>query len=73
MKSGKEGSMGYSACMGDRRVAYRVLGGKPDRQSHLEDLGMDGRIILKWILKNWDDVARTRSICLRIGTGGLLL
>jgi len=65
--------MVYVACMGDRRVAYRVLVGKPDRKSHLEDLGMDGRIILKWIFKKWDDVARTGSICLRIGTGCLLL
>jgi hypothetical protein len=59
--------------VGDKRVAYRVLVGKPDRKSHLEDLGMDGRIILKCIFKKWDDVARTGLICLRIRTGSLLL
>jgi hypothetical protein len=73
MKSRKERSMGYAACMGDRRVAYRVLVGKPDRKRLLEDLGMDRRIILKWIFKKWDDVTRTGSIYLRIRTGGLLL
>jgi hypothetical protein len=36
----------------------------------LDDPGVDGRIILKWILEVWDGEAWTGSICLRIGTGG---
>jgi len=35
--------------MGGRRGAYRVLVDKPDGRGHLEDLGVDKRIILKWI------------------------
>jgi hypothetical protein len=32
---------------GERRGAYRVLVEKPGEEEHLEDLGADGRIILK--------------------------
>jgi hypothetical protein len=38
----------------------------------LKDPGVDERIILKWILRKWDE-AWTGMIWLRIGTGGGLL
>jgi hypothetical protein len=36
------------------RNAYRIFVGKPEGMTHLDDLGVGGRIILEWILaKLW--------------------
>jgi len=37
--------------VGERRGAYRVLVGKLGGKSHLENPGLDGRIVLRWILR----------------------
>ena len=53
-----------------RRVVYRVLVEKLREKDHLEDPGLDGRIILRWIFRKFDVGAWTGSMWLRIGTGG---
>jgi hypothetical protein len=44
--------------------------GNQRERDRLEELDLDGRIILKWILKMWNGKAWTRLLWLRIGTGG---
>jgi hypothetical protein len=39
-------------------------------RNHLEDLGIDERIILRWIFREWVGGAWTGLIWLRIGIGG---
>jgi hypothetical protein len=53
--------------MVERRITYGVLVGKHEGNSPLERLGVDARIILKFILKemklevmDWIDLARNR-------------
>jgi hypothetical protein len=56
--------------MGDRRDVYWVLVGKPEGKNDLEDTGVNGRIILRYILRNCDVGLWTESSWLRIRTGG---
>jgi len=39
-------------------------------RDHWGDPDVDGRIILKWILRKWEGVVGTGWSWLRIGTGG---
>jgi hypothetical protein len=69
--------------MGDRRGACRVgnVGGTGEvhaefwwgdlrERVHLEDQGVNRRVILKCIFKKWDMEAMTGMFWLRLGTGG---
>jgi hypothetical protein len=39
--------------MGETKGSYRVLVGTPEGRNHLENPGVDGKIILKCILEKW--------------------
>jgi len=63
---------GHVARMEERRgEAYTgFLWGNLRERRRLEDPGVDGRIILRWIFRKWGVREWTGSSWLRIGTGG---
>jgi len=61
---------GHVARMGEGRGVYRVLVGNRRVRDNWRDPGVDGRIILRWILRKWVVGVWTGSSWLRIGTGG---
>ena len=59
--------------MGKNRGVYRFRWGNLMERDHLEDSGVDGRKILRWIFRKWDVEAWTGLIWFNIGTDGRLL
>jgi len=55
---------------GTWRDVNRVLVGNLRERDHLDNRGIDERIILRLISMKWDVGAWAGSIWLRIGTGG---
>ena len=57
----------FTASVGERRGSYRVLVRNVEEGDRLKDVGVDGRIILKWILKksdggmDWIDLVQSRD------------
>jgi hypothetical protein len=64
--------VGHVACMGERRNTCGVLVGKLRERDNFDYPDVDGGLILKWGLKEWDETARIGFIWLRTETfGGL--
>jgi hypothetical protein len=57
---------GHVAPVGKRRGVSRVLVGNLRVRDRLEDPCVDGRIMLRWIFRKWDEGAWTGLIWLRI-------
>jgi hypothetical protein len=61
--------------MRDRRGVCRVLVGRPEERDYLDDLGVYGRIILKWSFKKrnggmeWIDLAQNSDRWLAVLNG----
>jgi hypothetical protein len=61
--------VGESIMYGEKGEVYTGFWwGIQRERDHLVDPGIDGRIILRWVLRKWDVWAWTVSIWLRIGT-----
>jgi len=53
--------------------SFQILSENLKEKEHSEDVGIDGKIILEWILGKWSGEVWTGLLWLRIGTSGELL
>ena len=60
----------HVACMGRGEAHTGFWWGNLKERDHLENPGVDGKIISRWIFRKWDVGAWTGSIWLRTGTDG---
>jgi hypothetical protein len=60
----------HVALMGEREVHTGLWWGIVRESDHLGKAGVDGRIILRRIIRKWDVGEWTGSTWLRMGTGG---
>jgi hypothetical protein len=68
-----QGGLSGWTCGTHGRGVYRVLVGGPNARDQWEDLGVGGRIILRWTLWRYGSMGRNGLGLLRIGSGGGLL
>jgi hypothetical protein len=62
--------VGHVDLWGRGEVYTRFWWGNLRETDHMEDPGVDGKIILGWIFRKWDGGTWNESIWLRTGTGG---
>jgi hypothetical protein len=61
---------GQVASMGRGKGCTGFWFGNLSERCHFEHPGVDGRVLLRWIFRQWEARVWTGSIWLRIGTGG---
>jgi hypothetical protein len=62
--------VGNVAHVAKKRIAYNILVGKLEGMRPLEDIGVDGKVLFKWILQICYDRVLTGFIWCRTGVGG---
>ena len=61
---------GARGTYGRQKLHTEIWWGDPRERDRSEDVGVDGRVILKWTFKKLDGETWNGLIWLRIGTGG---